>query len=313
MIDKYPPLPQLRDVDLRLLRVFLAVVRNRGFSAAQSELNINQPTISVQMAQLENRLKMTLCHRGRSGFRLTPEGEHVYEAAQKMFKSIEQFRSDISSTRGELSGELRIGVVDAVATNSNLRLHETIQRFNQLASAVELHIQVRSPQALLRNLLEERIHAAIAPFANVPSSIRLDELHTETQVLYCSRLHPFFNMDDSDITSELLAQTPYAARDYLQNWSPPESPQFMTRAMTGDMEAMVMYILSGQFIGYLPRHYAEQWVLAGEIRPLLEKALSYRSQFYLATRNDEKNIVVLEYRKLFEEPADREDNLRSVG
>ena len=305
MVDKYPPLPQLGDVDLRLLRVFLAVVRNRGFSAAQSELNINQPTISVQMAQLEGRLRMKLCYRGRGGFKLTAEGEQVYEAAQRVFKSLEQFRSDVSSIRGQLSGDLYIGVVDAVATNSNLKLHETIQRLNEAAEAVELHIEVRSPQALLRGLLEERIHIAIAPFADVPSSIRLDKLHMEKQVLYCSREHPFFDMDDSDITFDLLAETPYASRDYLQNWSPPESPHFMTRAVTGDMEAMIMFILSGRFIGYLPRHFAQQWVSDGEIRPILGDKLSYQSQFYLATRKDEKNLVVVECRSLFEcEPAD---------
>ena len=299
MVDKYPPLPQLQDVDLRLLRVFQAVVRNRGFSAAQAELNINQPTISVQMAQLENRLRMTLCHRGRSGFRLTPEGEHVYEAAQRMFRSIEQFRSEISGTRGELGGELHLGVVDAVATNTNLRMHNVLRQFNDAAEKVELHIHIRSPQALLRNLLEERIHVAIAPFNNVPSSIQLEELHTETQVLYCSRWHEFFDIPDEEISTEMLAKTAYAARNYLQNWSPPDSPHFLTKAMTGDMEAMAMYILSGRFIGYLPRHYAEQWVVEGEIRPLLADGLSYQSQFYLASRNDEKNAAVREFVRHF--------------
>lgn len=295
MVDKYPPLPQLRDVDLRLLRVFMAVVRNRGFSAAQSELNTNQSTISAQMSQLEHRLKMTLCHRGRSGFRLTPEGEHVYETAQKMFRAIEQFRRDIASTRGRLTGELHVGTVDAVVTNDNLALHETIARFGEIASDVELHVHVRSPQTLLRNLLEERIHVAIAPFTSVPASIRMEKLHTETQVLYCSRNHEFFWIPDADISDEMLANAPYAARNYLQNWSPPALPHFLTLAVTGDMEAMAMFILSGRYLGYLPRHYAQQWVRSGDIRPLFENELSYRSQFCIAAKNDEKNITALEF------------------
>ncbi len=299
MVKKYPPLPKLSDVDLRLLRVFLAVVRNRGFSAAQDELNINQPTISVQMSLLEERLKMCLCHRGRGGFRLTSEGEVVYEATLRLFEAIEQYRTEISSSRGALAGEIHIGIVDAVATNVNLQLHQTIRKFGEEADAVDLQIHVRSPQALLRSLLEERVHLAIAPFTSVPQSVKTVKLHKETQVLYCSRSHKFFQMDEKDITPELLANTPYAARNYLQNWSPPDSPHFLTRASTGDMEAMVMYILSGRFIGYLPRHYAKQWTKTREMRPILEDHLSYGSQFYLAYRNDEKNIAVLEFIRQF--------------
>lgn len=299
MVKKYPPLPNLLNVDLRLLRVFLAVVRNRGFSAAQDELNINQPTISVQMSLLEERLKMCLCQRGRGGFKLTSEGEFVHAATLRLFEAIEQYRTEISNSRGELAGELHIGIVDAVATNTNLHLHQTIRKFSEEAEAVDLQIHVRSPQALLRNLLEERVHLAIAPFTSVPQSIKKIKLHKEAQVLYCSRAHDFYNMDEKDITRELLAKTPYAARNYLHNWSPPESPHFLTRASTGDMEAMVLYILSGRYIGYLPKHYANQWTKSGEMRAIFEKDLAYDSQFYLAYRNDEKNIVVKEFVQRF--------------
>jgi DNA-binding transcriptional LysR family regulator len=304
MAKKYPPLPNLLDIDLRLLRVFLAVVRNRGFSAAQEELNINQPTISVQMSQLEARLRVCLCHRGRGGFKLTSEGEFVYEATLKLFEAIEQYRNDIVSSRGELAGELHIGIVDAVATNMKLGLHRTIREFNKIAPSVNLQIHVRSPHALLRSLLEERIHLAIAPFSSVPQSISLIELHKEIQILYCARTHKLFDMDDKDITKDLLAKTPYAARSYLHDWSQSDSPQFLTCASTGDMEAMALYVLSGQFIGHLPRHYAEQWTNKGEIRPILKDKLSYSSQFYLAHRNEEKNVVVLEFLQQLEKLQD---------
>ena len=50
--------PALADVDLRRLRVFDAVVRNKGFAAAQNELNVSQATISIQIAELEERLSV---------------------------------------------------------------------------------------------------------------------------------------------------------------------------------------------------------------------------------------------------------------
>lgn len=54
--------------DLRLLRIFAAVVRHQGFAAAQQELNLSTSAISTYMSQLENQLGIVLCHRGRGGF-----------------------------------------------------------------------------------------------------------------------------------------------------------------------------------------------------------------------------------------------------
>ena len=58
---------RLSDVDVKLLRVFTRVVEHGGFSAAQAELGISQASISTYMSDLEARLGVRLCQRGRSG------------------------------------------------------------------------------------------------------------------------------------------------------------------------------------------------------------------------------------------------------
>lgn len=64
-------LSTVTDLDLRLIRVFLAIVDAGGVSAAQDVLGVGQSTISSQLATLETRLDFRLCERGRGGFRLT--------------------------------------------------------------------------------------------------------------------------------------------------------------------------------------------------------------------------------------------------
>ena len=291
MVKKYPPLPNLDNIDLRLLRVFLAVVRNRGFSAAQLELNINQPTISTHMTQLETRLGVCLCHRGRGGFQLTEEGEVVYEAARRLFSSVEEFRAQIARHRGELVGDLHVGAVDAIITNPHLRLQGVIRDFCDIADAVRMHIYIKSPQSLQRDLVEERIHLAIAPFTKLPPTLVTVPIFAERQGLYCGDTHELYGLDDAELSVDLLPAHRYAARSYLQNWAPPHFPQLTPSAYTGDMEALALFILSGVFIGHLPRHYAAPWVERGKLRELLPDALSYQSQFYLAYRNAETSLA----------------------
>jgi len=80
---------RLSDIDLRLLRVFIAVVEAGGFAKAQETLGISQPAISAQIAKLENRLNLRLCHRGPQGFALTELGEQILLEAQSLINLVD--------------------------------------------------------------------------------------------------------------------------------------------------------------------------------------------------------------------------------
>ena len=58
----------ITEYDLRLLRIFISVVEHGGFAAAENSLGITRSTISVHMSNLETRMKLKLCLRGRGGF-----------------------------------------------------------------------------------------------------------------------------------------------------------------------------------------------------------------------------------------------------
>ena len=80
---------KISGADLHLLSVFDSVVRNGGFSAAQAELGLSQPTISNHITALETRLGVILCQRGRRGFQLTDKGRQVHEIAVDLLRRID--------------------------------------------------------------------------------------------------------------------------------------------------------------------------------------------------------------------------------
>src|SRR5687768_7494152 len=129
------------DIELRLLRVFAAIVHHGGFSAAQASLGMTQATISTHMRHLEGRLGVRLCERGRGGFRLTEEGARVHEAVLDLFGSIERFQNAAASARGELSGSLSFGTVDAMVSNRLLNLQGALAAFHRAAPRVWLQIE----------------------------------------------------------------------------------------------------------------------------------------------------------------------------
>ncbi|MGL6046421.1 MAG: LysR family transcriptional regulator, partial [Vogesella sp.] len=80
-MNKPVALGQVSDFDIRLLRIFKTVVECGSFSAAESVLGISRSAISLHMGDLEKRLGVCLCRRGRAGFALTDEGREVLRAA----------------------------------------------------------------------------------------------------------------------------------------------------------------------------------------------------------------------------------------
>jgi LysR family transcriptional regulator, transcriptional activator for bauABCD operon len=133
--------PSLSNIDLKLLRVFMTVARSGGFSLAQTDLNVSQATISIHIKNLETRLGLTLCQRGRSGFALTEDGQRVYDAANALFNHLEDFQSIVLGHE-KLVGELQIGIIDNAIFHPSFKLSEAIQKFGEIAHHVDISVHV---------------------------------------------------------------------------------------------------------------------------------------------------------------------------
>ena len=286
------PLMNLADVDLRLLRVFHAVARNKGLAAAQDDLGVTQATISNQLSQLEERLGMRLCKRGRGGFAMSEEGKLVFEASRNLFRSIENFRNALGSARGELTGDIYFGTVDAMWSSDDIRLNDAYRAFSKLAPKVVLHTEIASPQDLVQGLAEDRFHLILSPAQRIPQPLRAVMGFQERQSLYCGRGHPLFEAEDEDISVADLPSHAYVARSYMLDWTGPAGVQLEPHAVTSHMESSALFILSGKYIGHLPTHFAAHWVEKGDMRCLLERDCSYLDRFYLAYRRREQNRAV---------------------
>ncbi len=279
----------LADTDISLLRIFQAVVRQQGFAAAQSDLGLSPATISNHIANLETRFGVRLCNRGRKGFSLTPDGARIHEASLNLFRSVENFSSIVGSVRGELTGAVHFGTVDAMHTNPDLSLHMALGDFSRAAPGVIVHIDISSPHDLRQRLLDGRYQLILTPLEDTHPSITSIQLFDEQQSLYCGSRHQLFDAPERGLHKALQGRHRYAARAYTKDWQQPKGIDWPTAALTSHMESLALLILSGTHLGHLPTHYARTWVEAGRMRCLLPRAMSYASSFHLAHLGGEQN------------------------
>lgn len=96
-------------MDLRIMQYFLAVVREGNISAASEALHVAQPSLSRQMKELEEELGATLFIRGNRKITLTEEGMVLRKRAEEIVGLIQRTEEEISQTRGQITGTIRIG------------------------------------------------------------------------------------------------------------------------------------------------------------------------------------------------------------
>lgn len=268
----------LSDVDLRLLRVFNAIVQANGFSAAEQALGMTQSTISVHMRSLEDRLGLRLCERGRGGFYLTEAGRQVHSAMLDLLGSLERFQGAVAGARGELGGELTFGTVDAMTSNGRLNMDRAVATFAARAPRVRLSIDIATPQDLARGVLTGRYQVVLMPTDQTPSQTHVVDVFRERQNLYCGYGHPLFNTPDAALTDAVLAAQPFAGRSYMTE-AARCGIAFDRRAVTAHMEATLLLLLSGAFIGFLPDHYAAAQVTLVRLRVLAPDRATFEDGF----------------------------------
>ncbi len=183
---------QLTDLDLRLIRVFLAIVDAGGVSPAQATLNVGQSTISTQLATLETRLGYRLCERGRGGFSLTARGEQFIDAARALLSAVDTFGMQARNVGRKLVGTLDIGMIGHTPVSASARISDAIGRFRARDQSVRFSILVRSPGELEELLLNGRIQIGIGYFWHRVPSLEYTEVFAEDQFAYCAKGHPLF-------------------------------------------------------------------------------------------------------------------------
>jgi DNA-binding transcriptional LysR family regulator len=273
-------LGQVGDVDLRLLRVFRAVVECGGFAAAELELNIGLSTVSRHIKDLEARLGLALCRRGRAGFALTQEGQQVYEASLRVLAALEAFRGEVSELHADMTGTLALGLLDKTVTNPRAHIGDAVYAFRQSAPAVALELTVGTLTQIEAAVIDGRLQVGVVPEHRRSQVLEYQNLFRESMSLYCGDRHPLFGRSPASLRWRELRRHGCAALDFHSpNMEAMQRFRLQRAATVNDQEAVATLISSGGYLGFLPNHYAESFVRAGQMERITQPACEYVVQF----------------------------------
>ena len=126
-------------MELRVLRYFLAVVREQSISRAAESLNLTQPTLSRQLMDLEEELGVKLLIRGKKNhsITLTEEGMLLKARAAEIVELADRTESELSYREREIGGDVYIG---AGETDAMRLLAQTAKRLQETYPHIRYHL-----------------------------------------------------------------------------------------------------------------------------------------------------------------------------
>ncbi len=101
-------------MDLKQIRTFVAVYEGGSINSAAERLNTAQPSLSLQIKNLEQSLGVTLFERHARGVRPTAAGDRFYADSQKILGNIEDAAETMREFAAGLSGSLDVGLIPTV-------------------------------------------------------------------------------------------------------------------------------------------------------------------------------------------------------
>ncbi len=115
-------------MEIRVLRYFLSVVREESITKAAEVLHITQPTLSRQLAQMEEEIGVRLFDRGTRKIQLTNEGLLLRRRAEEILQLVDKTEKELVEQEEQVEGKISIGCGEVASVQM---LPDLIRNFHQ--------------------------------------------------------------------------------------------------------------------------------------------------------------------------------------
>jgi LysR family cyn operon transcriptional activator len=172
---------------LRHIRYLLAVAEHANFTRAAQALHVSQPTLSLQIRQVEEMLGAQLFDRSGRTVRLTDAGEVYLHHARRALLDLEEGRRAIHDVQDLARGSLRLAMTP---TFTAYLIGPLIERFNAAYPGIAVDVREMPQDRMEEALAEDRLDLGIA-FAELCSDeMDSQPLYMETLSLVVGHAHP---------------------------------------------------------------------------------------------------------------------------
>lgn len=177
-------------------KIFSDLVESESFSRAAKLNGITQSAVSQQLRAMEKHFSILIVDRSQKQFRLTREGQKLYESAKEMLYLYDKLNSELQEMKKVISGTIHISTVYSIG------LHELppyVKVFLAKFPEVNIRVEYRRANMVYEDILTNSIDLGLIAYPQKHKQLEVLPFHDDILVLVVSPEHPFAQRNSVDI------------------------------------------------------------------------------------------------------------------
>ena len=175
-------------MQIESLKVFCDLSETESFTKAAQINGVTQSAVSQQISSLERQFKSLLIERSKKKFRLTREGQVLYDFSKQVVQSYDALHSKLQEIKDIISGTIRVATIYSIGLHD---LPPYIKRFLKDYPTVHVHVEYRRANQVYDDVLGNIVDLGLVAYPSRDPKVEAVPFRKDPLVLVCHPQHPF--------------------------------------------------------------------------------------------------------------------------
>jgi DNA-binding transcriptional LysR family regulator len=173
-------------MQIESLKVFCDLAESESFTKAAQINNVTQSAVSQQISSLERVFKSLLIERSKKRFRLTREGQVLYDYSKQIIATYEALGSKLQEIKDIISGTIRVATIYSIGLHD---LPPYLKRFLKAYPTVNVHVEYRRANQVYEDVMGNVVDLGLVAYPTRDNKLEIYPLRKDPLVLVCHPQH----------------------------------------------------------------------------------------------------------------------------
>jgi DNA-binding transcriptional LysR family regulator len=174
-------------MQIESLKVFCDLAETESFTKAAQINQVTQSAVSQQVSALERTFRSLLIERSKKKFRLTREGEILYDYAKQLINTYDSLFNKLQEVRDVVSGTVRVSTIYSIGLHD---LPAYMKKFLKTYPTVNVHVEYRRSNQVYEDILGNADDIGLVAYPAKDPKLEIVPLRKEKLVVICHPKHP---------------------------------------------------------------------------------------------------------------------------
>ncbi|MBI5386223.1 MAG: LysR family transcriptional regulator [Verrucomicrobia bacterium] len=174
-------------MQIESLKVFCDLAETESFTKSAQINHVTQSAVSQQISSLERLFKSLLIERSKKKFRLTREGQVLYDYSKEIIQTYESLLSKVQEIKEIISGTIRVATIYSIGLHD---LPPYLKKFLKAYPTVNVHVEYRRSNQVYEDVLGNVVDLGLVAYPQKHNKLEILPLHKDTMVFICHPQHP---------------------------------------------------------------------------------------------------------------------------